>query len=414
MQSLQYWLGGNAANLEGLLLNVAQMYVPALKGADFAVAEPQLFPDVGIWHPLAPSARPARRAPGACTQPAPHMCALPQPGVGSAIIRTGAGAVEPSPPALRRRRRARAAMYEDVKEYLNWYDTRSDLQLPAGAPIVGLVLQRSHLVTGDEGHYSGVVSELEARGAKARARAPITIAVTTTEDACQRAQLLVCTCEQVEDGWNGARARAGGRAADAVRPRAGGAGVCGRAGLLAARAQVLLRPAGLGPGVRQRGRLAHRLCAGRRACAAGRAQGARPASASRPGSEPARWATCAPACPGSSTWEGRCGPLARAGARPCWGPALTTGRARAQAVEALKKLNVPYLVSLPLVFQTTEEWLESELGVHPVQVALQARAPPALPGAPPGPHTAPRARLRRASARAARPPRSQRGPGAAG
>ena len=38
---------------------------------------------------------------------------------------------------------------------------------------------------------------------------------------------------------------------------------------------------------------------------------------------------------------------------------------------ALKKLNVPYLVSLPLVFQTTEEWLESELGVHPVQVALQ-------------------------------------------
>ncbi len=83
-------------------------------------------------------------------------------------------------------------------------------------------------------------------------------------------------------------------------------------------------------------------------------------------------------------------------------------------MEALKKLNVPYLVSLPLVFQTTEEWLESELGVHPVQVALQARAPPALPGAPPGPHTAPRARLRRASARAARPPRSQRGPGAAG
>ena len=42
---------------------------------------------------------------------------------------------------------------------------------------------------------------------------------------------------------------------------------------------------------------------------------------------------------------------------------------------ALKKLNVPYLVSLPLVFQTTEEWLESELGVHPVQVALQVGPP---------------------------------------
>ena len=40
-------------------------------------------------------------------------------------------------------------------------------------------------------------------------------------------------------------------------------------------------------------------------------------------------------------------------------------------MEALKKLNVPYLVSLPLVFQTTEEWLDSQLGVHPVQVALQ-------------------------------------------
>lgn len=42
-----------------------------------------------------------------------------------------------------------------------------------------------------------------------------------------------------------------------------------------------------------------------------------------------------------------------------------------KAVDALKKLNVPYLVSLPLVFQTTEEWMASELGVHPVQVALQ-------------------------------------------
>jgi magnesium chelatase subunit H len=32
-------------------------------------------------------------------------------------------------------------------------------------------------------------------------------------------------------------------------------------------------------------------------------------------------------------------------------------------------------VSLPLVFQTTEEWLDSELGVHPVQVALQVALP---------------------------------------
>jgi cobalamin biosynthesis Mg chelatase CobN len=46
------------------------------------------------------------------------------------------------------------------------YDTRRDLKLPADAPVIGLVMQRSHLVTGDEGHYSGVVAELEARGAK--------------------------------------------------------------------------------------------------------------------------------------------------------------------------------------------------------------------------------------------------------
>ena len=54
--------------------------------------------------------------------------------------------------------------------------------------------------------------------------------------------------------------------------------------------------------------------------------------------------------------------------------ALVGGPARQdapKAVDALKKLNVPYMVSLPLVFQTTEEWMASELGVHPVQVALQ-------------------------------------------
>ena len=56
VQSLQYWLGGNAENLENLLLNTALAYVPALKGADIDVLEPQLFPDVGIWHPMAPSA----------------------------------------------------------------------------------------------------------------------------------------------------------------------------------------------------------------------------------------------------------------------------------------------------------------------------------------------------------------------
>lgn len=36
---------------------------------------------------------------------------------------------------------------------------------------------------------------------------------------------------------------------------------------------------------------------------------------------------------------------------------------------------MPYMCSLPLVFQTTEEWLDSQLGVHPVQVALQVALP---------------------------------------
>lgn len=170
VQSLQYWLGGNAANLEGLLLNTAQRYVPALKGMDFAVAEPQLFPDVGIWHPLAPSAPP-------CSSPRLSAYTVSDDGkelihsMPCEHIRLWAVLVKikfTAPAVLRCALSRCAAMYDDVKEYLNWYDTRSDLRLPDGAPIVGLVLQRSHLVTGDEGHYSGVVSEMEARGAKAR------------------------------------------------------------------------------------------------------------------------------------------------------------------------------------------------------------------------------------------------------
>ena len=54
VQSLQYWLGGNAENLENMILNVASAYTPSLQGLDFAISDPQLFPEVGIWHPLAP------------------------------------------------------------------------------------------------------------------------------------------------------------------------------------------------------------------------------------------------------------------------------------------------------------------------------------------------------------------------
>ena len=60
------------------------------------------------------------------------------------------------------------------------------------------------------------------------------------------------------------------------------------------------------------------------------------------------------------------------------GFALVGGPARQdhpKAIETLKKLNRPYMVALPLVFQTTQEWEESDLGLHPVQVALQIAIP---------------------------------------
>eukprot|EP00197_Chlamydomonas_leiostraca_P005537 CAMPEP_0202865108 /NCGR_PEP_ID=MMETSP1391-20130828/5262_1 /ASSEMBLY_ACC=CAM_ASM_000867 /TAXON_ID=1034604 /ORGANISM="Chlamydomonas leiostraca, Strain SAG 11-49" /LENGTH=1401 /DNA_ID=CAMNT_0049544909 /DNA_START=11 /DNA_END=4216 /DNA_ORIENTATION=+ len=209
VQSLQYWLGGNTENLENLLLSTAQAYVPALKGADIKTEDPVLFPEQGIWHPTAPM------------------------------------------------------MYEDLKEYLNWYDTRKDMKFAPDAPVIGLVLQRSHLVTGDEGHYAGVVSELESKGAKV------------------------------------------------VPVFAGGLDFS------APVKKFMYDPLG-----------------------SNRA-----------------FVDCVVSLTGF---------------------ALVGGPARQdapKAIEALKALDVPYLVSLPLVFQTTEEWLDSELGVHPVQVALQVALP---------------------------------------
>ena len=47
----------------------------------------------------------------------------------------------------------------------------------------------------------------------------------------------------------------------------------------------------------------------------------------------------------------------------------------AKAVKVLKKLNVPYMCAIPLVFQSFEEWQSSELGLHPIQVALQVSLP---------------------------------------
>ncbi|MFO0038399.1 MAG: magnesium chelatase subunit H, partial [Synechococcaceae cyanobacterium] len=213
MLSFQYWLGGTPDNLRNFLLMLADKYVfprgedgrPALE-----VAEPVVFPDLGIWHPLAPT------------------------------------------------------MFDDIKEYLNWTASRSDLSEAARqGPVIGLVLQRSHIVTGDEAHYVAVIQELEYRGATV---IPV---------------------------------------------------FCGGLDFTKPVNAFFFDP--LNPEV----------------------------------------------------------PLVD-GVVSLTGFALVGGPARQdhpKAIEVLRKLNRPYMVALPLVFQTTQEWEESDLGLHPVQVALQIAIP---------------------------------------
>tara|TARA_B100001057_G_scaffold278796_1_gene279045 strand:+ start:2704 stop:6648 length:3945 start_codon:yes stop_codon:yes gene_type:complete len=214
MLSFQYWLGGTPDNLRNFLLMLADKYVfPAAEGDErpqLDVAEPEVFPDLGIWHPLAPS------------------------------------------------------MFEDLKEYLNWTASRTDLSLEARrGPVIGLVLQRSHIVTGDDAHYVAMIQELEFRGAR----------------------VIPVFC--------------GGL--DFSRP-----------------VNTFFYD---------------------------------PLNSELPLVD---------------------------GIVSLTGFALVGGPARQdhpKAVESLKKLNRPYMVALPLVFQTTREWEDSDLGLHPVQVALQIAIP---------------------------------------
>jgi magnesium chelatase subunit H len=46
-----------------------------------------------------------------------------------------------------------------------------------------------------------------------------------------------------------------------------------------------------------------------------------------------------------------------------------------KAAQVLRKLGKPYMCAVPLVFQSFEEWQASELGLHPIQVALQVSLP---------------------------------------
>ncbi|KAA8495996.1 Magnesium-chelatase subunit ChlH, chloroplastic [Porphyridium purpureum] len=210
MQSFQYWLGGSPENIENFLLMIAERYVPDMPASDHKIAEPVVFPDVGLWHPVAPR------------------------------------------------------MFETLAEYQDWYENvhMPEAGIRKDAPVIGMVLQRSHMITKDDCHYVSLVAEYESRGAR-------------------------------------------------VLPVFAG---------------------GLDFSVPMNKYFYH------------------------PGTEEANVD-----CVVSLT-----------------GFALVGGPAKQdhpKAINALKRLNRPYLCCLPLVFQTTEEWLESELGLHPIQVALQVSLP---------------------------------------
>ena len=117
MMSLQYWLGGSPENIEALLLNLAKNYVGEIKAAGYLtevkVKEPVVIPDMGIWHPVAPR------------------------------------------------------VFETVAEYKDWLYNEHAPALginPNNAPVIGLVLQKSHINTKDDAHYVSLIMELESLG----------------------------------------------------------------------------------------------------------------------------------------------------------------------------------------------------------------------------------------------------------
>ncbi|PSB04266.1 magnesium chelatase subunit H [Merismopedia glauca] len=215
MLSFQYWLGGSPENLENFLLMLSDKYIfsgqEKLQNAEIKYQDPVTYPDMGIWHPLA------------------------------------------------------TTMFEDVREYLNWFSSRKDVSADLKDPLspcVGLVLQRTHLVTGDDAHYVAIVQELESLGARV---IPVFAAGLDFSKPVEAFFFDPVTKQTI---------------VDTVVSLTGFALVGG------------------------------------------------PARQDHP-----------------------------------------------KAIDSLKRLNRPYMVALPLVFQTTEEWLDSDLGLHPIQVALQIAIP---------------------------------------
>jgi len=211
--SLQHWLGGTPENLEAMLMRIAGQYVSSIEAGSIELErlmEPVVLPDDGIWHPLAPT------------------------------------------------------VFDSLSEYNEWY-TQEHLPVagvPLAAPIIGVILQKSHIATKDDGHYVAFVQELERRGARV---------------------------------------------------------VCAYTGGLDFSSPV-------------RNYLTNDI-----------------------------------------TGEGAVDALVNlTGFSLVGGPASQDAK---KAKEVLTNFNRPYLVSVPLVFQSFTEWQNSQLGLHPVQVALQVSLP---------------------------------------
>lgn len=210
MMSFQYWLGGSTDNIENFLLMIVDKYVTTAPEVTTKVADPVVYPDVGLWHPVAPK------------------------------------------------------MFEELQDYQSWYENEHAplANLTSASPTIGLVLARTHMITGDDCHYVSLIAELEASGAKV-----LPVFSSGLDYSLPMEKYFF------QKGTNNANI------------------------------DVLVSLTGF---------------------------------------------------------------------------ALVGGPARQdhpKAIAVLKKLNRPYLCSLPLVFQTTEEWEDSDLGLHPVQVALQVSLP---------------------------------------